>query len=123
MQIDTTDKDSIKKSLQELNNLIDSGALDKMKTSAHISDKNKEILEGLPSKRNKLVQALMDILADELKQNNPKFQSILGELKDINESADKAAAELEKTADRIESAVEIAKSIDKVLQLAAATFA
>lgn len=123
MQIDTTDKDSIKKSLKELNNLIDSGALDKMTTSADISDKNKEILEGLPSKRNKLVQALMDILAGELKQNNPKFQSILGELKNINESADKAAAELEKTADRIESAVEIAKSIDKVLQLAAETFA
>lgn len=116
MQLESSDKDNIKKSIEKLNNLIDSGALGEMNEGA---DENKEILESLPGKRNELVVALMDILASELSQNNSKFKSILDEMKKINKAADEAADELKEIADRIESAVKVAKTIDKVLQLAA----
>jgi methyl-accepting chemotaxis protein len=118
MIISKADKSAIKESIRSLNNILDSDAYMEMVNNLETPPDVRKKLNQLWDQRNDLVLDLIDILADEIEQNDPKFQELLKELKNVNKIAKEAADGLKKIADRIESAVKLAKALDKVISFA-----
>jgi hypothetical protein len=69
--------------------------------------------------RDKLVNALLKIYAADIKENNPKFQDLIAQMKDVKVKAQAASQGLTKITDKINSAVSLAKSADGALDIAA----
>lgn len=106
-------------SLHKLNEFLDSPAYMEMINNLDTPSEIRKLLTACWNQRNKLVRALLKIYASDIKENNTKFQKLISQMKEVRKEAEQAADGLKKIADRIESAVELAKAADAALMIAA----
>lgn len=112
-------KKNIGDSLHKLNEFLDSPAYMDMINNLDTPSETRKLLNAFWSQRNQLVRALLNIYASDIKENNAKFMELISQMKEVRKEAEKAADGLKKIADRIESAVELAKAADAALKIAA----
>ena len=109
----------ISDSLDKLNEFLDSPAYMEMINNLDTPSETRKLLNACWSQRNKLVRALLKIYATDIKENNAKFQKLISQMKEVRKEAEQASDGLKKIADRIESAVELAKAADAALMIVA----
>lgn len=108
----------ITEALDKLSALLDSDAYMEMVADIDTPPDVRKQLNAQWSARNKLVRALLDVYAMQIKANNARFKEFVSAMGEVNKAAEAAADGLKKISDRIQDAVALAKAVDNAIQAA-----
>jgi len=116
-----TDKNEkeIGDAIDKLSEVLDSDAYMEMVNNLDNPADQRKYLNKMWSLRNELVRALLKIYAKDIDEKNNDFKKLIEQMKGVRKEAENAADGLKKIADRIESAVEMAKYLDAAIKIAA----
>ncbi len=117
--ISQADKTTIEEAINKLDEFIRSDSYMKLKNSPDTPDSVKGSLVDLRQQRSDMAGKLLEVYAKDIEENNAEFQKLIGEMVKVSQAAEEATDDLKKIADRIESAVKVAKALDEGIRVAA----
>lgn len=120
MNASPEDQETLKRDHEKLSKFLDSAAYQEIIDRQDLKKKDRTALLKLPQTRNRLGRALLKVFAADIAELDDEFKSLLQKMRAVRSDAEVAADGLKKTADRIQSAVNVAKGVDDAIKLAAA---
>lgn len=113
------DKTKIENALAKLDEFLGSDFYMRQKNSQDTPIEIRRELVKLSQQRSDLTEKLLEIYAKEIEENNAEFTTLLAEMGKVTKAAEEANDELKEVADRIESAIQVAKALDQGVSIAA----
>ncbi|MCK5819145.1 MAG: hypothetical protein KAH18_07800 [Psychromonas sp.] len=107
----------LKDGIKQLNSFLDSPTYMQMIDNVNTPPATQKILNDCWAQRDKLSRNLLKLYAIDIKDNDSKFQSLIDQMKAVNDQSAVAVQGLTKVSSITKSAVSLAKLLDEAVKI------